>query len=251
MPNSRELIVAKIRHGRSTLELRSGGEIDFGRASARSIRLGAEPADDGVSRAAGRIAALTDGVLIWNDSTSRNLELRPRVGPSRVIEPGEGRTSQPYRWLDVVVAGTFGEHVLEVVVLDRAGRPQSERAAGTPTAYAKDIAAQLSPQQRLLLAALCRPLMTRRGGEAVPATYKQVGTDLGLSQGTVRNGLSEIRERLHGAGIRGLVGQQDHPSPGADFRAALAGWAMRAGAFDQVELDELDRRSSAAGTGDR
>ena len=235
-------VVAKVRHGRSTLDLRAGHELDFGRASERTIRLGAEPPDDGVSRTAGRIAGLADGVLIWNDSGSRDLHLRPRFGPSRTVQPGEGRTAQPYRWLDIVLPGRLGDHVVELILLDRPAGPPARSARGAATAYARDIAAGLSPNQRLLLAALCRPLLTRRGSDAVPATYKQVAADVGLSQGTVRNALSEIRQRLHGAGLPTLIGDPSQAEVGTDFRGAVADWALRAGAFDQSHLDEIARR---------
>jgi hypothetical protein len=98
--------------------------------------------------------------------------------------------------------------------------------------------AQPTIRQRLVLSALCEPLLVRTGPQAVPATYAQMGRRLGRQPQYVRNVVKSLRESLSGHGIPGLT-PDDEGFPHDDFRWALARWAVRTGVVRVEDLRDL------------
>jgi hypothetical protein len=94
----------------------------------------------------------------------------------------------------------------------------------------------LSPAQYRLLVALCEPVLRPAAGDARPATYRQVGEVLGRQPGYVRNAFRQIRETLAGAGVPGLVQDDERIGAEEDFRLPLARWAVRTGTVTVADL---------------
>jgi hypothetical protein len=210
-----------------------GQVLTFGRSRSTDIRL---PDDDHISRRAGCLQVLEDCVLIRNDSRTKVILLRPSSGEDRVIEPGAATASLPYRTFCLALTGKGDlEVVLEVDArgLDAAAEhPDLPPTSSTDTVTAP---VSITAAQRRVLVALCEPMLTAHGAQAVPATYAQVGTRLGRSPGYVRNVVKGLRETLAGYGVPGLTTvvaasertAGERPGPAEDFRPILARWAVR------------------------
>lgn len=215
--------------------LTTGDRIALGRGRSCEVRL---PNDDHLSRRAGSLHVLEDCVLVRNDSATKPVVLRPPAGEDRLVEPGAATTSLPYRRFEVVLAGRGGAAV--TVHVDARGLTPPFRAveAATTRAGATVVApVQLSKAQRRVLAALCRPLLSRSGPRAVPATYGAIGDELGLRPQYVRNVVKSLRETLSGCGVPGLTAD-DPDGPQDDYRWALARWALRSGWVTPLDLAE-------------
>jgi hypothetical protein len=215
-------------------------EITIGRGRSCDLRIADNPVDDHVSRLAATLRALEDCVLIRNESTSKQITLRPLVGTERQIGPREATTSLPHPRFSVVVTGRFGTEY--AVHVDVRGLAPVERRPGpdpkAPTTVSSP-AINLTSAQRRLLAALCEPLLTRAGPHASPATYRQIGQRVGLRPGYVRNVLKQLREQLAGQGVAAMVAfriDQVHE----DFRLPLAMWALHSGTITAADLPGLD-----------
>jgi hypothetical protein len=171
---------------------------------------------------------LEDCALIRNHSSSKPFVLRADVGEDHVIEPGGAGTSLPHRRLQIVIAGMAGT----TVHLDLDVTGVTEPSASPPLpGEARDVVTTtapfpLTPAQRKVVEALCVPMLNRRGTDAAPATYQQIGAALGLSPHYVRNVIQAIRETLTGHGVPDLV-SDDPTRPGGDFRWSLARYAIR------------------------
>ena len=87
---------ATVRHGSLSLELRPGEELTFGRGADRDIRIGHDPTDDLVSRAAGSILGLVDGALVRNTSRTQSLTFIAMPGPSFVLRPKVAIGTMPH-----------------------------------------------------------------------------------------------------------------------------------------------------------
>jgi hypothetical protein len=134
----------------------------------------------------------------------------------------------------LVVPGRHGsEYVLH---LDTGGlRPEaSVRAPAGPGATRP--AAHVTPRERQLLAALCEPLLIFAGDDAVPATYREIAARVHRSSAGVRTCLDGLRRKLTERdgipGLRGAEGEHD----AADFRGALARWALNSGTIRRADL---------------
>lgn len=119
---------ATVRHGSLSLELRPGEELTFGRGADRSIRIGHDPADDLVSRAAGSILGLADGALVRNSSRTQSLTFIAMPGPSFVLRPSMAIGTMPYRRVRLEVLGRHGR--VYALLLDVQGL-QHERGEGS------------------------------------------------------------------------------------------------------------------------
>ncbi|MEU4835072.1 hypothetical protein [Streptosporangium sp. NPDC023615] len=214
-----------------------GQSLTVGRSATCDVRL---PDDEHLSRRAGSLTVLDDCVLIRNDSRRKPLVVRPPAGEDRVVEPGAATTSLPFPIFSVVFAGRGGT-VVTVSVDARSVTPSEDRrAGGSPTCSPRTVAPPLAltRSQRIMLAALCEPLLMETGPRAVPATYAQIGRRLRRQPGYVRNVLKALRESLSGHGVPGLTADDDGAAHD-DFRWALARWAVRTGTVTTEELEEL------------
>jgi hypothetical protein len=213
-----------------------GETATIGRSQRSTIRL---PADTHLSRRAGSLRVLDDCVLIRNESVRKPLVIRPPSGEDRVVEPEAATTSLPYPRFELVFAGS-GSRVVSVQVDASRLTPDpllTDPQTRTPATTAEPI--QLSGAQRRILVALCAPLLRESGPRAVPATYAEIGRRLDRQPQYVRNTLKTIRETLTGYGVTGLIPDDDGPRH-ADFRWALARWAIRGGWVTATDLDDRD-----------
>lgn len=224
---------AIVRYGSSSFRLRPADELTFGRGADRDIRIGHDPRDDLVSRAAGVIVGLEDGALVRNLSQTQSFRVVAMPGPAFVVRPGMALGTMPHLRIRLEVSGRYGQ--VYPVLLDLRGLVRSaataggSRPPGAPTASDPD---RLSPRELRMLAALCEPMLLLAGRE--PATYREIAERLGgtATAQSVRTGLDRLRNRLADVdGIPGLRGDDDDPARGdaAHFVAALARWAIDTG----------------------
>lgn len=243
--------VTRVRYGGGQWFLPVGSRLCLGRSRSCDVRL---PDDDHLSRRAGSLHGLTDCVLVRNDSATKPLVLRPPIGEDRLVEPGAGTTSLPYRRFAVVLAGCGGSLVsVEVDVRPLAPPARPVASGSTRAGPTVTDPVDLSAAQRRVLTELCLPVLTSSGALAVPATYAAVGERLGLSPGYVRNVVKSLREMLAGCGVPGLTAD-DPDGARADYRWPLVRWALRSGWVTALDADVHtgvgywhDRRSSRMG----
>ncbi|GAB1822229.1 hypothetical protein HerbRD11066_53930 [Herbidospora sp. RD11066] len=215
-----------------------GQVLTLGRSHQCDVRF---PDDEHLSRRAGSLLVLDDCVLIRNESRRKPLVVRPPAGEDRIVEPGAATASLPFPIFSVVFAGTAGAAVT-VHVDARAVTPHPAGTADEPpTASPRTVTPPLALTrvQRLMLAALCAPLLVRAGPGAVPATYAQIGARLDRQPRYVRNVLKSLRESLTGHGVPGLVADDEDAAAHDDFRWALARWAVRTGTITSTDLEDL------------
>lgn len=204
------------RAGRPFLVLRDGGgaqaivaiepgagELWVGRADSADVRLGWDPE---VSALHAQLEVVGDECTLVDDGLSRNGSYvnEERVHGRRHLRDGDalrfGRTAVLYR--------RPGE-----------GAPESTVVAGEVSA-----AAAVSPAQRRVLVALCRPY--RDGADfATPATNSEIGTELHLSVDAVKTHMRALFEKL---GVGELPQNQK--------RVALAERALQTGIVSRREL---------------
>lgn len=166
--------------------------------------------------------------LAWDAQVSQlHAELRPLGGEWLVVDDGLSRN------------GTFvgdervaGRRRLRDRDLVRAGatlllfrQPGAETTRGE-TAMAPEAAPELTPAQRRVLVALCRPLASGTG-LATPATNREIADELVLSVEAVKAHLRGLFERF---GVGELPQNQK--------RVALAERAFRTGAVTPRDLRE-------------
>ena len=161
----------------------------FGRGADRNIRIGHDPTDNLVSRAAGSILGLVDGALVRNVSRTQSLTFIAMPGPSFVLRPSMAIGTMPYRRVRLRFSvGRAG--VLAVADVHGLRRERGDgTGSGRPGVLIDVGADRLSPRELRLLAALCEPLLALAGGE--PATYREIASRLG--------GDGDGGERPHGS----------------------------------------------------
>jgi len=228
-----------ISHGADRRMLSLGQEITIGRGTGSGIRIAHQPPDEHVSRLTASLRILNDCVLVQNRSTRKHIALRPLVGSERLLEPGAATTSMPHSEFFVVAVGRFGrEYSVHVDVRDLT--PELPRLVADPLETMDGLPIELAAGQRVLLAALCEPLLTRTGTHAAaPATYRQVADRVGKSPGHVRSVLRRLRGQLAAQGVAALVAfnlEKVHE----DFRPALARWAINSGSITVADVQALD-----------
>jgi DNA-binding CsgD family transcriptional regulator len=214
-PELKEQIEAE-RAGRPFLVFRDGGdaqvivaiepgaeELWVGRGESADVRLGW---DEEVSGLHAQIDVVGDECTLVDDGLSRNGSYvnEARVHGRRHLRDGDalrfGRTTVAYR--------RPGE-----------GGPEA-------TAIATDVpaAASVSPAQRKVLVALCRPYKDG-GGFATPATNQEIGAELHLSVDAVKTHMRALFEKL---GVGDLPQNQK--------RVALVERALQSGAVSTRDL---------------
>ncbi|MDT0353965.1 hypothetical protein [Pseudonocardia charpentierae] len=240
---------AIVRSGTNrTWLLRLDDELTFGRGHDCDVHIGVDPPDDLVSREAGSLTGLHDGVLIRNTSRTQSIRFRPLPGPEVEIRPGMAIGTMPFSYVRLEVLGRHG--VCYALHVDARGmtaerRLDVSRAASRvsrrslPTRFGPDY--KLTGRELRLLAALCEPLLTQAGGRA--ASYRHVAERLGnaATVNSVRTGLDRLRNRLANEGIPGLRSDADG-DVGHDaqhFAQALARWAIDAKQIDDSSAMQL------------
>lgn len=227
--------VVTVRFAGAAWTIARGELLTIGRGRGCDVRL---PDDDHLSRRAASLQPMDDFVLVRNLSATKPLAVRPPAGEDTVVEPQAAVTSLPHREFSVVFGGSGGV-VVEVTVDARLLTPPHLVSQADATVSPGTVTAplNLSPAQRRVLAALCEPLLTGRGADAVPATYARIGDRLGLSPPYVRNVVKGIREGMAGHGVPGLTADDGQPAP--DFRWALARSAVRHGWVTAADVGAL------------
>ena len=204
------------RAGRPFLVFRDGGdeqrivaieagaaELWVGRGESADVRLGW---DEEVSALHAQIAIVRDECTLVDDGLSRNGSYvnEERVHGRRLLRDGDalrfGRTTVVFR------------------------RPGDSVPDPTVAAAEAPAAASISPAQRKVLVALCRPY--RDGGSfATPATNQEIGAELHLSVDAIKTHMRALFEKL---GVGDLPQNQK--------RVALVERALQAGVVKRAEL---------------
>ena len=237
---------AVIRCGSMHWQLEPGQELTFGRGENCDIRIGHDPEDRHVSRAAGALIGIDDTVLVRNDSLTQPLMVQTFPGPEFTLEP-RAMASSPHKYLRVVVPGNWGTQYS--LAIDASPlRSEADATEGAADFDQAPIVAlvpthvgdpTLSARELQLLAALCEPLLLYAGSAAVPATYREIGTRLNLSTAYVRNRLDAIRARLSDQGVPGLRGNDHDDRSKNSYSAELARWAVRTGTVNSDIIRQL------------
>jgi pSer/pThr/pTyr-binding forkhead associated (FHA) protein len=203
------------REGRPFLVFRDGGgeqvilglaaeaELWVGRGPSADVRLGW---DEEVSALHAQIEVVRDECTLVDDGLSRNGSFvnEQRVHGRRHLRDGDslrfGRTLVTYR------------------------RPGEDAPEATVAAGEVPAAATISPAQRKVLLALCRPY---KDGDsfATPATNQQIGEELHLSVDAVKTHMRALFDKLE-------VGEL----PQNQKRVALAERALQTGVVNRREL---------------
>jgi pSer/pThr/pTyr-binding forkhead associated (FHA) protein len=203
------------REGRPFLAFRDGGgeqvilpiaanaELWVGRGPSADVRLGW---DEEVSALHAQVEVVRDECTLVDDGLSRNGSFvnEERVHGRRHLRDGDslrfGRTLLVYR------------------------RPGEDAPEATAVAGEVPAAATISPAQRKVLLALCRPY--KDGASfATPATNQQIGEELHLSVDAVKTHMRALFEKLE-------VGEL----PQNQKRVALAERALQTGIVNRREL---------------
>jgi pSer/pThr/pTyr-binding forkhead associated (FHA) protein len=178
-------------------------ELWVGRGESADVRLGW---DEEVSALHAQIAIVRDECTLVDDGLSRNGSYvnEERVHGRHHLRDGDairfGRTTVVYR------------------------RPGDSAPEATAIATETPAAATISPAQRKVLIALCRPY--KDGSSfATPATNQEIGAELHLSVDAVKTHMRALFEKL---GVGDLPQNQK--------RVALAERALQAGVVKRTEL---------------
>lgn len=185
------------------LPLEANAELWVGRSPSADVRLGW---DEEVSALHAQIEVVRDECTLVDDGLSRNGSFvnEERVHGRRHLRDGDslrfGRTVVVYR------------------------RPGEDAPEATVVAGEVPAAATISPAQRKVLVALCRPY---KDGEAfaTPATNQQIGEELHLSIDAVKTHMRALFEKL-------AVGDL----PQNQKRVALVERAFQSGIVNRREL---------------
>ncbi|SBW29156.1 hypothetical protein FDG2_6525 [Candidatus Protofrankia californiensis] len=157
------------------------------------------------------LRVLDDCVLVYNRSQSKPFILRPPVGEDKIVEPGAAMTSLPFSRFGIVAVRRGG--VTTTVQVDATAITYDRKFFG-PTTLSRDMATvsgpvRLTPAQMDIIVELCRPLLTKSGADARPATYKEIGERLGRGPKYVRNVISDVRRELSDRNDAGLADWED------------------------------------------
>ncbi|HYG97432.1 MAG TPA: FHA domain-containing protein [Solirubrobacterales bacterium] len=185
------------------LPLETNAELWVGRSGAADVRL---EWDEEVSALHAQIEVVRDECTLVDDGLSRNGSFvnEERVHGRRHLRDGDalrfGRTTVVYR------------------------RPGEDAPEATVAAGELPAAATVSPAQRKVLLALCRPY--KDGASfATPATNQQIGEELHLSVDAVKTHMRALFEKL---GVGDLPQNQK--------RVALVEQALQSGIVNRREL---------------
>jgi hypothetical protein len=254
MPGVTGEVVVAYRRDRWLLHI--GDSLTIGRSHLCAVQL----LDTGISRRACLLRVDTGFIMVFNESAQKPLIIRPPVGEDRRVEPFAAAMSLPHTRFEVVFAGHDGRPVSVDVDARRLTLPQPPAVdpLEEPTLGGRELgligrvipnlagprdarmqAALLTRTQRAALIALCEPMLTRNGPDARPRTSSELAERLGWKPDYARNVIKEVRHRLSGNGIPGLVSPDGPASGQADLRLALARWAIEWGAVTVADLHDL------------
>lgn len=185
------------------LPIEANAELWVGRAGSADVRL---EWDEEVSALHAQVEVVRDECTLVDDGLSRNGSFvnEERVHGRRHLRDGDslrfGRTLVTYR------------------------RPGEDAPEATAIATETPAAATVSPAQRKVLLALCRPY---KEGDAfaTPATNQQIGEELHLSVDAVKTHMRALFEKL---GVGDIPQNQK--------RVALAERALQSGIVNRREL---------------
>jgi pSer/pThr/pTyr-binding forkhead associated (FHA) protein len=185
------------------LPIEANAELWVGRSPSADVRLGW---DEEVSALHAQIEVVRDECTLVDDGLSRNGSFvnEERVHGRRHLRDGDslrfGRTLVVYR------------------------RPGEDAPEATVAAGEVPLAATISPAQRKVLLALCRPY--KEGDSfATPATNQQIGEELHLSVDAVKTHMRALFEKLEVGDI-----------PQNQKRVALVERALQSGIVNRREL---------------
>jgi pSer/pThr/pTyr-binding forkhead associated (FHA) protein len=180
----------------------AGERIAIGRRATCAVSL---PWDSEVSRVHAEIEQVGDDWVLSDDGLSRNGTFvnGERITARRRLRDG-----------DVIVIG-------ETAIVFATGDAPSSQS--TATALRPGLGDRLTPAQRRVLVALCRPF--RDQAYAAPATNRQIAAELVVSVDTVKGTLRTLFD---------LFGVDDLPQN--QKRASLALAALRAGIVNRRDL---------------
>ncbi len=181
------------------------GEVfTFGRSRRCTACL--EPADEGVSRAAGSVACRADLWLVTNTG-SRVFDVVAPTGIRAPLAPGHHQVLGAGGH-EVLLAGLVRRFCLVVsvgVVPGPAGG--GEVLSGIPTEAGRHV--RFSTDDRRALAALFAGYLEGfPRDDHRPASYGRAAQRLGWPASTLRKRIERIRQRLTEAGVAGLVGDE-------------------------------------------
>lgn len=226
-----------------------GDTMTFGRGRDHDLRIGHAPEDLAIPRFAGKLECRDDGVLVHNLSARRTIVMQTFPGPEHDIAPMMITGTRPHPYVRLIVSGAASSY--EITIDTRSLKISS---VGQPWPMINDEKRTLDfgriepmPEKyRVMLKALCLPMLTKFGPEAEVPTYKSI-TDILNSHGysykvkTVINYLTELRNWLADVyRIPGLVqsGPQDAATNDTYLRR-LAQWAVRSGNVTDDDLDSF------------
>jgi len=226
--------VAVVSFGRQRWALADGDSISIGRQSSSDVRVGANepgPEDLGISRRAATLSHAQGRIWVRNDSTTQPVYVRPLAGAGYVLEHRGDMISVTEPHLEVVLEGQVMTY--RIFVEPSAVAPSDSPEEPATVSPETQGTLPLRSRERRLLAALCEPLLTASGREARPASYREIGARLGLSDHTVRNQLDALREQLFRRGIPGMIGPEAKDN--------LARYAVRSGSITPRDMEVLER----------
>lgn len=229
--------ITTIRFEEQTWALPPGASVTFGRSRDADIVIPQGSEDFRVSRQAGRLTSVDEGLLITNLSTSNSIYLQGLPGPEVEIMPLMTVGTMPFTRCRLSILGSHDRRfVLDITC--KAGTALAAAARPDPWRL------NLPDRQRRYLAALCEPILT--GTRATtPPTYREIAERCGESVPTVRNSLDELRQTLSDEyGIPGLVQTDAGTGKGPVIMnplSVLAAWALQSGTVSHQDLEALDR----------
>jgi hypothetical protein len=243
---------AVVSCGSFRASLTPGQTLSFGRGHGHRLRIGHAPQDLRVPRYAGRLECREDGVLVHNMSDKRLLVVQTFPGPSYDILPLMVAGTRPHPQVKVIVQGSGATYAITIDTRRLGTLPRttaSESAArdeGRTVGF--DRIDSMSRRHRLMLCALCLPMMTRSGRNAEVPSYQEMERILheyghSYRAKTIRNSLDELRSWLtYEHGVEGLLSESANDSLGASgsFVEKLARWAILSGNVTEHDLEQLE-----------
>lgn len=232
--------------------LTPGEVLTFGRGHRHALRIGHAPEDLRVPRSAGRFECRADGVLVHNTSDKRTLAVQTFPGPGYEILPLMIIGTHPHPQVRVIVKGLATAYAITVDTRPLAGGcalgPDAPSPTGDGMTTGFERVAAMSRRHRVMLTALCLPLLTRGGDKAEVPTYAQMEIILrehghDYKAHTLRNSLDELRSWLtYEHDVDGLLGDGSPDNGGrpANYIQALAQWAILSGNVTDLDLDRLE-----------